>query len=127
MIRFESGVDSEVRMSRQAGFFDLDERYAALSAAGDLLDRLGAVICSGKSGLQRLVVTSQEFIRLGTTEAAMKGTAFLLGLALTGATAVGAISGLHAAEEKTKFSPEPRLSPGRHASRHLQRHCFRAP
>ncbi len=91
-------------MSRQAGFFDLDERYAALSAAGDLLDRLGAVICSGKSGLQRLVVTSQEFIRLGTTEAAMKGTAFLLGLALTGATAVGAISGLHAAEEKTKFS-----------------------
>ena len=34
----------------------------------------------------------------------MKGTAFLLGLALTGATAVGAISGLHAEEQKTKFS-----------------------
>ena len=28
----------------QPGFFDLDERYAALSEAGDPLERLGAVI-----------------------------------------------------------------------------------
>ncbi len=31
-------------MLRQAGFFDLDERYEALSAAGDPLERLAAVI-----------------------------------------------------------------------------------
>lgn len=31
-------------MSGQAGFFDLDERYAALSAAGDPLERLGTLV-----------------------------------------------------------------------------------
>lgn len=31
-------------MSVQRGFFDLDERYAALSAAGDPLEKLGALI-----------------------------------------------------------------------------------
>jgi IS5 family transposase len=31
-------------MSRQPGWFDLDERYAALSAAGDPLERLAAVV-----------------------------------------------------------------------------------
>ena len=31
-------------MSGQRGFFDLDERYAALSAAGDPLQRLTSVI-----------------------------------------------------------------------------------
>lgn len=31
-------------MSMQRGFFDLDERYAALSAAGDPLEKLGSVI-----------------------------------------------------------------------------------
>ena len=36
-------VDSEAGMG-QPGFFDLDERYAALSEAGDPLERLGAVI-----------------------------------------------------------------------------------
>jgi transposase len=33
-----------VRKHVQPGFFDLDERYAALSEAGDPLERLGAVI-----------------------------------------------------------------------------------
>src|SRR5918994_5226765 len=32
------------RMVGQPGFFDLDERYAALSAAGDPLERLVAVV-----------------------------------------------------------------------------------
>ncbi len=31
-------------MADQRGFFDLDERYAALSKAGDPLERLSAVI-----------------------------------------------------------------------------------
>ena len=31
-------------MAGQPGFFDLDERYAALSAAGDPLVRLGALV-----------------------------------------------------------------------------------
>ncbi len=31
-------------MMRQAGFFDLDERYAALSKSGDPLERLSAVV-----------------------------------------------------------------------------------
>ena len=31
-------------MAGQPGFFDLDERYAALSAAGDPLERLAAVV-----------------------------------------------------------------------------------
>lgn len=31
-------------MADQRGFFDLDERYAALSAAGDPLERLAAVV-----------------------------------------------------------------------------------
>ncbi|MBS3960993.1 MAG: IS5/IS1182 family transposase, partial [Sandarakinorhabdus sp.] len=31
-------------MSGQAGFFDVSDRYAALSAAGDPLERLAAVI-----------------------------------------------------------------------------------
>ncbi|NQW10118.1 MAG: hypothetical protein HQ481_09610 [Alphaproteobacteria bacterium] len=31
-------------MSAQPGFFDLDERYAALSAAGDPLLRLGELV-----------------------------------------------------------------------------------
>lgn len=31
-------------MADQRGFFDLDERYAALSAAGDPLERLAAVM-----------------------------------------------------------------------------------
>ena len=31
-------------MSDQRGFFDLDERYRALSAAGDPLERLGSVV-----------------------------------------------------------------------------------
>jgi transposase-like protein DUF772 len=31
-------------MSGQRGFFDIDERYAALSAAGDPLQRLAAVV-----------------------------------------------------------------------------------
>ena len=33
-----------VEMARQAGFFDLDERYVALSTAGDPLEKLGAVV-----------------------------------------------------------------------------------
>src|ERR671918_1336806 len=33
-----------MRMVRQPGLFDLDERYAALSAAGDPLERLAAVV-----------------------------------------------------------------------------------
>ena len=32
------------RMIGQPGFFDLDERYGALSAAGDPLERLAAVV-----------------------------------------------------------------------------------
>jgi transposase len=31
-------------MADQPGFFDVDERYAALSAAGDPLERLAAVV-----------------------------------------------------------------------------------
>jgi IS5 family transposase len=31
-------------MAGQLGFFDVDERYAALSAAGDPLERLSAVV-----------------------------------------------------------------------------------
>ncbi len=31
-------------MTRQPGFFDLDERYAALSKSGDPLERLSAVV-----------------------------------------------------------------------------------
>jgi hypothetical protein len=31
-------------MAEQRGFFDLDERYAALSKAGDPLERLAAVV-----------------------------------------------------------------------------------
>jgi IS5 family transposase len=31
-------------MARQPGFFDVDERYAVLSAAGDPLERLAAVV-----------------------------------------------------------------------------------
>jgi hypothetical protein len=31
-------------MAAQLGFFDVDERYAALSAAGDPLERLAAVV-----------------------------------------------------------------------------------
>ena len=31
-------------MSGQRGFFDIDERYAALSAAGDPLERLASVV-----------------------------------------------------------------------------------
>lgn len=31
-------------MSAQRGFFDLDERYAALSAAGDPLEKLAGLI-----------------------------------------------------------------------------------
>jgi transposase, IS5 family len=31
-------------MAGQPGWFDLEERYAALSAAGDPLERLGAVV-----------------------------------------------------------------------------------
>ncbi|MFO1036985.1 MAG: hypothetical protein U1E45_09080 [Geminicoccaceae bacterium] len=31
-------------MSGQAGFFDLDERYRALSAAGDALERLAGAV-----------------------------------------------------------------------------------
>ncbi|MFC7739145.1 hypothetical protein ACFQX4_26005 [Roseomonas sp. GCM10028921] len=31
-------------MAGQPGFFDIDERYAALSAAGDPLERLAAVV-----------------------------------------------------------------------------------
>jgi len=31
-------------MARQPGLFDLEERYAALSAAGDPLERLAAVV-----------------------------------------------------------------------------------
>src|ERR671919_2467954 len=34
----------EARMAGQPGFFDLDERYAALSAAGDPLERLARVV-----------------------------------------------------------------------------------
>jgi IS5 family transposase len=34
----------EVAMARQPGFFDLDERYRALSAAGDPLERLAAAV-----------------------------------------------------------------------------------
>lgn len=34
----------EVHMSVQRGFFDLDARYAALSAAGDPLEKLRALI-----------------------------------------------------------------------------------
>jgi IS5 family transposase len=34
----------EARMAGQPGFFDLDERYAALSAAGDPLERLAKVV-----------------------------------------------------------------------------------
>ena len=34
----------EVRMAGQPGFFDLDERYRALSAAGDPLERLAKVV-----------------------------------------------------------------------------------
>ncbi|MFC7557097.1 transposase [Pseudoroseomonas wenyumeiae] len=33
-----------VAMADQPGFFDVDERYAALSAAGDPLERLAAVV-----------------------------------------------------------------------------------
>jgi IS5 family transposase len=33
-----------VKMAGQAGFFDLDDRYAALSAAGDPLEKLAAVV-----------------------------------------------------------------------------------
>jgi hypothetical protein len=33
-------------MAGQLGFFDVDERYAALSAAGDPLKRLSAVVNS---------------------------------------------------------------------------------
>jgi transposase, IS5 family len=33
-----------MRMAGQPGFFDLDERYAALSSAGDPLERLGLVV-----------------------------------------------------------------------------------
>jgi hypothetical protein len=33
-----------VAMADQPGFFDVDERYAALSAAGDPLERLSAVV-----------------------------------------------------------------------------------
>jgi hypothetical protein len=31
-------------MAEQRGFFDLDDRYAALSKAGDLLERLSRVV-----------------------------------------------------------------------------------
>ena len=31
-------------MMRQAGFFDLDERYAALSKSGDPLERLSTAV-----------------------------------------------------------------------------------
>jgi IS5 family transposase len=34
----------ETNMVGQPGFFDVDERHAALSAAGDPLERLGAVV-----------------------------------------------------------------------------------
>jgi transposase, IS5 family len=34
-------------MAGQPGFFDLDERYAALSGAGDPLERLTAVVDFG--------------------------------------------------------------------------------
>jgi transposase len=37
-------VAREVAMARQPGFFDIDERCAALSAAGDPLERLVAVV-----------------------------------------------------------------------------------
>jgi transposase, IS5 family len=43
-------------MAGQRGFFDVDERYAALSAAGDPLERLAAVVessCSGRSWRRR--------------------------------------------------------------------------
>ena len=33
-----------VRMAGQPGFFDLDERYGALSAAGDPLEKLAGVV-----------------------------------------------------------------------------------
>lgn len=36
-------------MAVQPGFFDLSDRYEALSAAGDPLERLG---CPGKPGLE---------------------------------------------------------------------------
>jgi IS5 family transposase len=39
-----AGSSGEVRMAGQPGFFDRDRRYAALSAAGDPLERLALVI-----------------------------------------------------------------------------------
>jgi len=38
-------------MGGQPGFFDLSDRYEALSAAGDPLERLSAVVDFGKRGL----------------------------------------------------------------------------
>ncbi len=43
LIHFASDV-SEAAMSGQPGFFDLSDRYEALSAAGDPLERLSAVV-----------------------------------------------------------------------------------
>lgn len=37
-------------MADQSGFFDLDKRYAALSAAGDPLERLAVVVLRGVPG-----------------------------------------------------------------------------
>lgn len=38
------GVTAEAEMTGQPGFFDLSGRYAALSAVGDPLERLAAVV-----------------------------------------------------------------------------------
>jgi hypothetical protein len=43
-LRFTVVTTMEVAMARQPGFFDLDERYRALSAAGDPLERLAAAV-----------------------------------------------------------------------------------
>ena len=44
MILFGSDLDSEDLMAGQSGFFDLEDRLAALSAAGDPLERLSSAV-----------------------------------------------------------------------------------
>jgi hypothetical protein len=43
LIHFADAV-AEAEMAGQPGFFDLSDRYEALSAAGDPLERLSAVV-----------------------------------------------------------------------------------
>ena len=60
-------------MAGQPGFFDLDERYRALSAAGDVLELLAGAVASSCSDGFKIACGSGDWVRVAFTSTAAAG------------------------------------------------------